>query len=132
MDVREAARRWRDAWQKAWPAQDAAAVVALYADDAVHRSTPFRPPHAGIVSVREYFVSAFADEVGPARVFFAEPMVVGERAVMEWWALVTEAGGPATVAGIAVADFGPDGLIVRSRDYWSAEPGHHQPHEPHA
>ena len=123
MDTREAARRWRSVWQDAWPARDAAAVAALYTDDAVHRSTPFRSPHSGIGAIREYFVSSFADEVAPAEVRFAEPLIDGDRAVMEWRALVTEAAGPATIAGIAVAEFGPDGLITVSRDYWHTVPG---------
>ncbi len=128
----EAARRWQQTWLAAWPARDLEAIVALYAADAVHRSTPFRPPHIGRAEITEYFRTAFADEVASARVYFAAPMVENSRAIMEWWALVTEADGPATIAGIAVADFGPDGLIVRSRDYWFSEPGHRPPHEPHA
>jgi uncharacterized protein (TIGR02246 family) len=124
MDPAEAAARWRATWIAAWPAGDAEAVVALYAEDAVHRSTPFRPPHVGRAGLREYFVGSFAAETAPATVVFDEPLVSGHRAVMEWWAQVTEAGGPATIAGIAVADFGPDGLIVGSRDYWHAEAGH--------
>jgi hypothetical protein len=28
----------------------------------VHRSTPFRPPHRGRQSVRDYLTQAFADE----------------------------------------------------------------------
>jgi len=131
MDAQPAARRWQSVWQRAWPDRDPDAVLALYADDAVHRSTPFRPAHEGIEAVRGYFVEAFMDETAPAEVFFADPLVVGRRAVMEWWALVTEAEGPVTIAGIAVADFGPDGRIIRSRDYWHSAAGHHHPHDPH-
>jgi hypothetical protein len=29
-------------------------VVDLYADNCVHRSTPFRPPHHGRQGVRDY------------------------------------------------------------------------------
>lgn len=125
MDIHEAARRWQRAWQAAWPARDTAAIVALYAADAVHRSTPFRPPHEGIEQIRTYVEDSFAEETAPAKVFFAAPMVDGDRAVMEWQALVTEADGPATIAGIAVAEFAPDGLITRSRDYWHTQPGHY-------
>ena len=131
MDVHEAAARWRSTWLAAWPARDGAAIVELYAPDAVHRSTPFREPHRGAGELREYFVSAFAAETAPAEVFFDEPVVAGDRAIMEWWALVEENDGPSSVAGIAVAEFGPDGLIHRSRDYWFTQPGHHRPHEPH-
>src|SRR5213078_1375385 len=104
MDTHEAARRWQRVWNDAWPGRDTAAIVALYAENAVHRSTPFRPPHEGLRQIRAYVAEAFAQETAPAEVFFAEPLVGGDRAVMEWRALVIEADGPTTIAGIAVAE----------------------------
>jgi ketosteroid isomerase-like protein len=62
MDSQAAARRWAATWTAAWQAHDVEAVVALYAEDCVHRSTPFRPPHRGRQSVRGYLTQAFADE----------------------------------------------------------------------
>jgi hypothetical protein len=102
-------------------------VIALYAEDAVHRSAPFRREHRGIGEVAAYFRESVADETAPAKVWFADPIVAGDLAVMEWWAQVTEAEGPTTIAGIAVAEFGPDGRVVASRDYWHAEAGHREP-----
>jgi uncharacterized protein (TIGR02246 family) len=62
MDSQAAARRWAATWTAAWQAHDVEAVVALYAEDCVHRSTPFRPPHRGRQAVRDYVTQAFADE----------------------------------------------------------------------
>jgi hypothetical protein len=62
MDSQAAAQRWAATWTAAWQAHDVEAVVALYAEDCVHRSTPFRPPHRGRRSVRDYLTQAFADE----------------------------------------------------------------------
>jgi hypothetical protein len=45
MDSQEAARRWAATWTVAWQTHDVESVVDLYADECVHRSTPFRPPH---------------------------------------------------------------------------------------
>ena len=62
MDSQATARRWAATWTAAWQAHDVEAVVALYAEDCVHRSTPFRPPHRGRQAVRDYVTQAFADE----------------------------------------------------------------------
>ena len=42
METVEAARRWRDTWLRAWPAQDVEALRALYSEHIVLRSHPFR------------------------------------------------------------------------------------------
>jgi ketosteroid isomerase-like protein len=44
MDAEAAARAWVEGWSSAWPARDAGAVAALYAEGAVFRSHPFREP----------------------------------------------------------------------------------------
>jgi hypothetical protein len=49
MGVDEWLERYRTAWEQADP--DAAA--ALFTEDAVHRSSPFREPHLGQDGVRD-------------------------------------------------------------------------------
>ena len=44
--VRDAARRWRDTWERGWRDHDSAAIVALYAEGAVFQSHPFRSAQA--------------------------------------------------------------------------------------
>ena len=104
------------------------AVVALYAEACLHRSTPFREPHRGRAGVREYTVAAFADESAVVDVRFGTPLVDGGRASVQYWVALYDRGGAAmTLAGSAFARFDPDGLIVASRDYWRQTAGHVPP-----
>jgi uncharacterized protein (TIGR02246 family) len=128
MDTSEAAARWAATWTAAWPAHDVEAVVALYAENCVHRSTPFRPPHRGREGVREYVAGAFADERAVDEVRFSTPVVQGDRACVEYWATFVDSGGePATLAGCGISRFDADGLVTEARDYWHLEPGHRPP-----
>jgi ketosteroid isomerase-like protein len=128
MDTEEAARRWAATWTAAWRAHDVEPVVALYADDCVHRSTPFRPPHRGPRAVRDYVTRAFADELRIDDVRFGTPVVQGDRACVEYWArFLDERGTPRTLAGCGVARFDADGLVTEVRDYWHLEEGQRPP-----
>ena len=128
MESRAAARRWAATWTAAWEAHDVEAVVALYADDCVHRSTPFRPPHRGRQAVRKYVTQAFADEQRIDEVRFGAPVVEGDRACVEYWARFVDRQGTAmTLAGCAMARFDADGLITDVRDYWHLQEGHEVP-----
>ena len=124
MDPTEAARRWAATWTTAWRAHDVEAVLALYAEDCVHRSTPFRPPHRGRQAVRDYVIQAFADERRVDDVRFGLPVVAGDRACVEYWArFLDQHGTAATLAGCAIARFDPDGLVTEARDYWHVQEG---------
>jgi uncharacterized protein (TIGR02246 family) len=124
MDSEAAARRWAATWTAAWRAHDVEAVVALYAGDSVHRSTPFRPPHRGRHAVRDYVTQAFADEQRIDDVRFDTPVVQGDRACVEYRARFLDHHGTAmTLAGCAMARFDADGLIAEARDYWHLQEG---------
>ena len=128
MDPQAAARRWATTWTTAWQTHDVEAVLALYAEDCVHRSTPFRPPHHGRQAVREYLSQAFADEQRIDKVHFSTPVVQGDRACVEYWAWFLDHQGTAmTLAGCAMARFDADGRITQARDYWHLEQGHRTP-----
>jgi ketosteroid isomerase-like protein len=108
-----------DGWSRAWPARDAAAVGALYAEDAVFVSHPFREPQAPA----EYAAWAFANQAN-VELRFGTPVVDGDRAAVDWWAVVTSTDGSAeTLAGTSLLRFGRDGLVLEQRDSWAAEPG---------
>jgi ketosteroid isomerase-like protein len=113
-----AAWAWVDGWARAWPAADAAAVAALYTDDAVFRSAPFRDTQAP----GDYAAWAFAGQES-AQCRFGEPFVVGNRALVEYWAHVTVAGRTETIAGISVLRFAADGRVAEQRDYWHEADG---------
>jgi carbonic anhydrase/acetyltransferase-like protein (isoleucine patch superfamily)/ketosteroid isomerase-like protein len=128
METRAAADRWAATWTSAWTSHDVDAVVGLYAEDCVHRSTPFREPHRGREGVREYVQGAFADESAVISVHFGEPIVDGDRASVQYWTTFRDRdGAPVTLAGSAFAQFNAAGLITEARDYWHTAPGHVPP-----
>jgi hypothetical protein len=108
-----------EVWSDAWPSGDTEAVAALYADDAVFYSHPFRdrqPPH-------EYVAWAFGDQA-EAECRFGDPVVSSDRAAVDWWAAITAVDGSIeTIAGTSLIRFGPDGLVAEQRDVWSAVRG---------
>jgi ketosteroid isomerase-like protein len=118
MDVDAAARRWVEVWSSAWPARDADAVEALYADDAVYRALAFREPDLGLAGVRRYLGENFAAE-SELDCWFGEPVAAGDRAAVEWWGTWVEQGECLTLAGATLLRFDADGKVVEHRDYWN-------------
>jgi len=114
----EAARRWADVWERAWPAKDVDGIVALYAEGVRYRALVLREPEIGIAGVRAYLQRTFGEE-DSIECRFGEPVASGERAVVEWWASWTEAGDDVTMAGVTVLRFDADGMVVDHRDYWN-------------
>ena len=114
MDTEAAARRWADVWRRAWPQRDADAIVALYADGARYRALAFREAE----TARSYLDRVFAEET-EIECWFADPIVSGNRAAVEWWGSWVEDGTPLTLAGTTVLSFDADGLVVDQRDYWN-------------
>jgi hypothetical protein len=77
--------------------------------------------------VLEYARWAFADQEGLRGCWFGEPAVSGDRAAVEYWAILVERGEDVTIAGVALLRFDPDGRVRVQRDYWSLEPGGREP-----
>lgn len=116
LDVTAAARRWVDVWSRAWPAADAAAVATLYADGALFYSHPFRQHRPPV----EYAAWAFVEQAA-AECRFGTPVVEGDRAAVDWCAVVTSRDGSVeTVAGTSLLRFDADGLVVEQRDAWAS------------
>jgi ketosteroid isomerase-like protein len=116
-------KRWAEGYQRAWEAGDPDAAAALYRPDCVFRSALFRDPEPPIEYTRRVFPEARAKDVR-----FGEPVEEGDRAAVEWWAvLVTPDGEEETLAGCSMLRFDDDGLVVESRDYWHMEPGRRDP-----
>ncbi len=126
MNAESAVRRWRDVWLRGWPDKDADAIVSLYADEATFRSEPFRVAHRGAAGVREYVEWAFSEQ-DAADVWFGQPIVDGDRATCEYWAVISFENRDETIAGISVLRFDPGGLVIEQRDYWSASEGRQEP-----
>jgi hypothetical protein len=120
--VEDAARRWAETWQRGWNDRDVEAIVALYAENAVFSSEPFREPFAGPAGVRRYVAGAFAEEES-ADARFGQPVVAAGRAAVPWWARLVENGAPITLAGTSLLRFDADGLVVEQWDTWNQSDG---------
>jgi hypothetical protein len=119
------ARRWADGYRVAWGSGDPAAAAALYRDDCAFRSAPFRAVEPPLAYTTRVFPEARAEDVR-----FGEPVEEGDRAAVEWWAvLVSPEGEAQTIAGCSVLRFDDEGLVAESRDYWHLEPGRRAPHD---
>ena len=106
-------------WSRAWPAADEDAIAALYAPDVVFHSHPFRPRQ----ELPEYVAWAFAEQAS-AECRFGEPVVDGERAAVDWWAVLTLTDGSLqTLAGTSLLRFGADELVAEQRDAWNEAEG---------
>ena len=114
METDAAVRGWIAAWQDGWPARDVERICSAYADGVLFSSHPFRERE----SARSYVERAFGEEE-LVRAWFGEPIVNGERAAVEYWAVLrSPVGEEVTIAGCAFLRFGEDGRVVDHRDYW--------------
>ena len=67
-------------------------------------------------------LSAFAEE-DAVECWFGEPVVSGDRAAVEYRALLTYQGREQTLAGTTLLRFAADGRVAEHRDYWAMEEG---------
>ena len=119
------AKRWAEAYKRAWEAHEPDAAGALYRRDCVFRSAPFREPEDPLDYARRVYAEARAENV-----HFGEPVEEGDRATVEWWAtLVSNDGEEQVIAGCSMLRFDDEGLVAESRDYWHMEPGRREPPE---
>jgi hypothetical protein len=123
MDTEAAARAWADAWERCWRALDAELLQPIYTPDAVHRSHPFREPGNPI----EYARWALGEEEGEPEVWVGDPIVAGDRAAIEWWAVVIENAKLISLAGTSIIRFDEDGRAVEQNDYWGHAEGRTPP-----
>jgi hypothetical protein len=115
MDAREAAERWRRTWARGWHGHDAGPILELYAPNATLQSHPFRE----VVAPADYIVPTLGAEAW-ADCEFLEPIVEGDRAVVEWRAETRlEEGETEKLAGVSLLRFNADGLVVEQRDFWA-------------
>jgi hypothetical protein len=119
----DAVRAWIDAWTRGWPAEDVDAIAAAYADGPIYSSHPFRTAE----TASSYLTRAF-DEERLVEARFGEPVVDGDRAAVEYWAVVRSAeGGEVTIAGASFLHFGENGRVTSHRDYWDETEGRREP-----
>ena len=115
MDTREAAERWRRTWARGWHGHDAGQILGLYAPEATLQSHPFRE----VLAPAEYIVPTLDAEAW-ADCELLEPIVEGDRAVVEWRADTRlKDGGAEKLAGVSLLRFDENGLVVEQRDFWA-------------
>ena len=119
MDAKTAVSGWIAGWSQGWRDHDPTPIAALYADDALFVSEPFREPKHGGAGAAEYAAWAFADEED-VEFWFAEPLVSADGAAVRYWAVIRDRSGKdATLAGISYLRFDTEGLVVEQRDHWN-------------
>ena len=118
---------WLEAYRVAWERADADAAAALFTDDAIYWSSPFREPHRGHDGIREYWSIATATQTG-ARVQMGRPISEGNRTAAEWWATMRDDGDEITLPGILFLRFAPDGRCEELRETWMLAEGILEPH----
>jgi hypothetical protein len=126
MNASAAAQRWARAWERAWPDGDVDAIAALYHADVEYRSSALGDPVPG--GAVAYLRSQFPNE-HDVECRFGEPIAMGERAAVEWWASWVEDGDTVTLAGTTVLRFRHDGLVSEHVDYWLQAYGRRGPYQ---
>lgn len=127
MTSEDAARRWAETWERAWPAKDADAIAALYAESTSYRSHAFTEPDRGLAGVRRYLDENFGAE-SEIECRFGEPVAGPDGAAVEWWGSWIEDGKRITLAGATLLRFDGNGLVVDQRDYWNEAEGRVEPY----
>lgn len=105
---------------------DSAAAAALFTDDATYRSNIFEEPHSGHTGIEEYWTGVTSVQ-SDVSVLMGSPFMDGSKVTLEFWTTMNVEGGPITLAGCLLVDFGDDGLCSRLREYWNVSEGIHQP-----
>jgi nuclear transport factor 2 (NTF2) superfamily protein len=123
VDTHDAARAWIEAWEEGWPAIDVDRIGSRYQPNAPYRSHPFRDAS----TAREYVTKAFTEEE-LVRCWFGEPIVEGDRAAVEYWAILRSPDGTQiSIAGHSHLRFDEHGLVAEHRDYWTQREGAEEP-----
>jgi ketosteroid isomerase-like protein len=122
------ASEWLDAYGEAWRTGDDEVLADLFAADAVYTSHPFRAPLVGVEAIREYWrdTTSTQEELD---LRFGNPLVVGNRVVVEWWASMRDDGREITLPGCLLMRFRPGGRCQELREYWQEEEGRREPPE---
>ena len=113
---------WVEELRLAWEQGDPARAGALFTVDANYHSHPFHPPLVGRTAIEAYWEKATSTQ-SDVRVQMGTPVLEGDRAVVEWWTVMTDSGVQTTDAGALVLEFDGD-YCSNLREYWNMTEGH--------
>lgn len=117
MPTRDELQELVDRYCGAVTSRDAAAISALFAEDAVQTDPANTPPNVGRDAIREFFEAAA--QASQATVFEALAVhTCGDQVAIDFRVTVTLAEGSMAIEGIEVFDVDQDGLIARVTAYW--------------
>jgi uncharacterized protein (TIGR02246 family) len=130
---RRTVESWIERYGIAWRTKDADGVAELFTEDAVYAAHPTEEPHRGRAGIRAYWRQVTATQ-SDLDLRFGRPVVDGNRATVEWWAIMNAAewGPPrddaaVTLPGCLILRFTDEGLCVELREYWNADFGRSVP-----
>ncbi|HEU6444232.1 MAG TPA: nuclear transport factor 2 family protein [Gaiellaceae bacterium] len=118
---------WLERYRVAWEQADQDAAAALFTEDAVYRSSPFREPHLGQDGIRDYWARATASQ-RDVSVRFGRPVTEDSRAAVEWWTTMRDGDTEITLPGILFLRFAADGRCEELREAWMVAEERLEPH----
>jgi len=126
INIHEAANAWDSAYADAGIRADDPAVTELFTEDAVYSEHPTREPHVGREPIGAYWRWAIGTQAD-LDLAFGDPVVDGDRAAVEWWAMMIDRGEPRTLPGILMLRFDDQGRCRELREAWFWLEGRHPP-----
>ncbi|HET8652224.1 MAG TPA: nuclear transport factor 2 family protein [Gaiellaceae bacterium] len=118
---------WLEHYRVAWEERDPDRAAALFTEDAVYWSSPFREPHRGWQGIHAYWTRATGSQ-NDTSVRFGRPIVEKNRVAVEWWTTMRDDGAEITLPGILFLRFAPDGRCEELRETWMVAEERREPH----
>jgi ketosteroid isomerase-like protein len=112
---------WLEGYRRAWEAQDADAIRALFTEDAAYRTSPFREPYRGHEAIVRLWLEERPDAPGTFTARYEPLAVEGDVAVAQGWTRYRDAqtGAEGEVyANIFVTRFAADGRCAAFTEHY--------------
>jgi SnoaL-like domain len=107
---------WMRALRSAWMDADPTAFGELFTEDALYQAHPFEEPLRGRVAIIDYWLHETSGRED-VEVRLSEPLLDGDRASVEWWAVSKTESAETTDAGCLVLDF-TGKRCSKLHEYW--------------
>jgi ketosteroid isomerase-like protein len=126
MPTTEQVRAWAEAYRVAWETADVQGAGALFSEDASYRSNIFEEPHRGRAGVEDYWRTVTGGQ-SEVTVWMGEPVIEGDRVIVEFWTRMHAGGEPLTLPGCLLMRFDDEGCCTDLREYWNTLPDLREP-----